>query len=166
MPGVEFIYQHESISARVESDSNGLVTISLHNETHEFRQTDLGKDRTLLENSHGQLRCRSVRIKDRILVCVNGRTFDFAIPSADESGASTTHHAMKDACAPMPGTLIKLMVSSGDVVEEGQVLAILEAMKMEHQIRAPRAGKVDQTFGNVGQIIDAGAVVVSLLEES
>jgi biotin carboxyl carrier protein len=62
----------------------------------------------------------------------------------------------------MPGTLIKLFVKEGDAVEEDQVVAVLEAMKMEHQLRAPFSGKVKRVTGVVGSVIDADAVIVAL----
>ena len=53
---------------------------------------------------------------------------------ADAPGASLT--------APMPGTVVKVLVGEGDEVEEGQVLLVLEAMKMEQPVAAPHAGRI------------------------
>ncbi|MCT7653867.1 acetyl-CoA carboxylase biotin carboxyl carrier protein subunit [Oceanimonas sp. NS1] len=58
----------------------------------------------------------------------------------DEAG-STQHGAGGSLTAPMPGLVNELKVVEGDQVTEGQTLLVLEAMKMEHPIRAPMAGK-------------------------
>ena len=62
--------------------------------------------------------------------------------------------------APMPGRVVRLEVAAGDVVVVGQVLIVLEAMKMEHTLRAPRAGKVQTVHASPGQQVEAGTVLV------
>lgn len=58
--------------------------------------------------------------------------------------------------APMPGTVLDVLVSPGDQVEAGQVLVILEAMKMENEIMAPVAGKVIQVNATKGAAVNSG----------
>lgn len=64
--------------------------------------------------------------------------------------------------APMPGVITKVMVEVGAEVEKGQPLVALEAMKMEHMIRAPRAGKVKRIAASPGQMVQAGVALVEL----
>ena len=61
--------------------------------------------------------------------------------------------------APMPGRLTRLFVQSGDVVQAGQPLAIVEAMKMEHTLTAGLAGVVAELQASEGAQIEAGAVL-------
>lgn len=58
--------------------------------------------------------------------------------------------------SPMPGNIFKLMVSEGDSVSEGDVLLILEAMKMENEIISPRSGKVIAINTSQGSTVSAG----------
>ena len=67
--------------------------------------------------------------------------------------------------APMHGKLIALLVKPGDVVEKGQRLAVVEAMKMEHALVAPRAGTVSETAGQVGAQVGQGAKIVVIHED-
>ena len=64
--------------------------------------------------------------------------------------------------APMPGNILKVNVTPGQAVKEGDVLVILEAMKMENEIMAPRAGSVAQVLVQKGSTVDTGAVLVVL----
>jgi biotin carboxyl carrier protein len=62
--------------------------------------------------------------------------------------------------APMPGTILKVNVSVGQTVKEGDVLCILEAMKMENEIMAPKDGTVTQVLVSKGSTVDTGAPLV------
>jgi biotin carboxyl carrier protein len=62
--------------------------------------------------------------------------------------------------APMPATVIRIHVKPGDTVTKGQVLMLLEAMKMELPIRAPGDGVVSAVHGREGQLVDADAVLL------
>lgn len=64
--------------------------------------------------------------------------------------------------APMPGTILKVNVNSGDAVKKGQVLLILEAMKMENEITAPKDGTVASVNVAKGTAVSAGDVMVSI----
>jgi biotin carboxyl carrier protein len=64
--------------------------------------------------------------------------------------------------APMPGKLVRVLVAAGQAVEAGQGLVIIEAMKMENELRAPRAGRVKDVPVRDGQAVDAGALLVVL----
>jgi 3-methylcrotonyl-CoA carboxylase alpha subunit len=66
--------------------------------------------------------------------------------------------------APMPGKIIAIHASSGDRVRRGQLLLVMEAMKMEHSIVAPHDGAVDQVRYEVGDQVQEGATLVSLRE--
>jgi len=64
--------------------------------------------------------------------------------------------------APMPGTVLKLLVNAGDTVTENQPLLILEAMKMENEIVAPHAGKVSHIHVTSGQAVNPGDALVTI----
>jgi acetyl-CoA carboxylase biotin carboxyl carrier protein len=69
---------------------------------------------------------------------------------------------MAKVAAPLTGTVWKIQVKAGDTVEEGQVLVILESMKMEMPVEAPEAGKVGAVNVSEGQAVEEGDVLVSL----
>ncbi len=78
----------------------------------------------------------------------------FTVPSALAAGSGTA--------APVPGRIVAVRVAVGDVVQEGQVLVVLEAMKMEHTIRAAAAATVMEVRVAEGDQVDARQVLVVL----
>ena len=62
----------------------------------------------------------------------------------------------------MPGNILKVNVSQGQAVKAGDVLVILEAMKMENEIMAPRDGSVAQVVVSKGAVVETGAPLVVL----
>ena len=64
--------------------------------------------------------------------------------------------------APMPGNILKVNVTPGQAVKEGDVLVVLEAMKMENEILAPKACTVKQVLVSKGSTVDTGATLVVL----
>jgi len=76
---------------------------------------------------------------------------DTAVPS----GAATVS-------APMPGTILKVNVNNGDAVKKGQVIIVLEAMKMENEIVAPSDGTIASVNVAQGASVNAGDVLVSI----
>ena len=64
--------------------------------------------------------------------------------------------------APIPGLIVKVEVKEGDHVTAGQPVVILEAMKMENEIRAPREGEIRAVHVAPGQSVEQGAVLITL----
>ncbi|MCC7385332.1 MAG: acetyl-CoA carboxylase biotin carboxyl carrier protein subunit [Deltaproteobacteria bacterium] len=64
--------------------------------------------------------------------------------------------------SPMPGKVVKVLVAPGDAITEGQALVIIEAMKMENEIRAPTSGKIARVFTAAGQTVEANAKLISI----
>jgi biotin carboxyl carrier protein len=79
--------------------------------------------------------------------------------TAGGAAADTTNGPVSIA-APMPGRIVKVLVSPGDSVAARQGLIVIEAMKMENELRAPRAGTVTAVKVAPGAPVEAGIVVV------
>lgn len=83
-----------------------------------------------------------------------------AAPTTPAAPAAAPAGAGEAVSAPMPGTILKVNVNNGDTVKEGQVLVVLEAMKMENEIMAPKAGTVTQVAVMKGSSVDTGAPLI------
>lgn len=84
-----------------------------------------------------------------------------AAPTASPAPAAPVDLAAGETVvAPMPGNIIRVDVKQGDTVKSGQILVILEAMKMENEIVAPKDGTVAQVVTSKGSVVDTGAPLV------
>ena len=84
-----------------------------------------------------------------------------AAPAAAPA-AGVTVSGGESVVAPMPGNILKVNVSVGQTVKEGDLLVVLEAMKMENEIYAPCAGTVTAVSVTKGSTVDTGATLVVL----
>ncbi|ATB31108.1 acetyl-CoA carboxylase biotin carboxyl carrier protein subunit [Melittangium boletus] len=104
-------------------------------------------------------------VGDEVLVQVGGQTS--RIDVADErrlrlraGKAGFTVEGKQLIAAPMPGKVIKVLVKLGDEVKEGQGLVVVEAMKMENELKSPKAGKVVELPAKEGTAVEINAKLV------
>ena len=98
-----------------------------------------------------------------VLVSLGGETHALQKappPTVDEAGPDA--RAAASLTAPMPGTVVKVLVEEGEEVEEGGLLLVLEAMKMEQPVSAPHAGVVRSLPFGEGSLVPGGAVLVEV----
>lgn len=79
-----------------------------------------------------------------------------------EGGRAAHRHAQGGLEAPMPGKVIKVSVEPGQEVAKGAEILVIEAMKMENAVRAPRDGRVKSVAAQVGDMVSPGVVLVEL----
>jgi len=82
---------------------------------------------------------------------------------------SATHGVaatLKSVQSPMPGKIVRVLVAAGQAVSEGEALVVMEAMKMEHTMKAPADGVVEAVHGKEGDVIGQRALLISFEEES
>jgi 3-methylcrotonyl-CoA carboxylase alpha subunit len=102
---------------------------------------------------------------DEVLISLRGETHTLRKPqppSVDDTGPGAD--AAASLTAPMPGTVVKVLVEEGQEVEEGQLLLVLEAMKMEQPVSAPHAGVVHSLPFDEGSLVPGGAVLAEVRE--
>ena len=111
-------------------------------------------------------------------VTVEGKTFNVQVKeggviTADLNGQVVEGGAKKAAAtgaaeeikAPMPGTIVRGEVNEGDAVEAGQVVAVIEAMKMETEIKAEKAGIVKEILVGAKDVVTAGQAIITIAAE-
>jgi acetyl/propionyl-CoA carboxylase alpha subunit len=101
------------------------------------------------------------RRRDRVTVALDGRVYAFET-GEDADAARPGAAGSATVTAPMPGKIVAVLVAVGEVVEHGQSLVVLEAMKMESTLAAEVAGTVTAVHATLGAMVDAGAVLVTI----
>ena len=99
---------------------------------------------------------------DEFLVSVTDELWARAEAAAADTGGA------EDVVSPMPGSVVKVLVEEGQVVEPGDAVVVVEAMKMQNELAAVRGGRVASVRVAAGDVVEQDAVLVSLepVEES
>jgi biotin carboxyl carrier protein len=103
-------------------------------------------------------------VRGELLVVLEGRTVAAMVDArrTGRGGAEGGAHADGEQAivSPMPGRVVRVLVSPGDQVALGQPVVVVEAMKMENELRSPKAGRVKEVAVTPGTSVDAGRVLV------
>ena len=96
-------------------------------------------------------------------ITVNGTAYNVSVEEGTSAAPAAAPVAAGEVVAsPMPGNILSVNVSQGQAVKSGDILVILEAMKMENEILAPRDGTVAQVVTSKGAVVETGAPLVVL----
>ena len=95
-------------------------------------------------------------------VVLRGDRFDVDIKDAVKGTAigRVAHTGPLKLTAPMPGKIVKVLVGEGDVVEAGRGVLVMEAMKMENELKATRGGTIQEIKVKEGQAVEMGALLL------
>lgn len=120
-------------------------------------------DRCEYDVAVGQRRTRVFVVgpPDRREVFIDGRVFRLEVGAAGERQKRAAAHG-DTLSAPMPATVIKVLVAAGQLVTRGETLLTLEAMKMELPVRAPHDGTVAAIHCREGELVQAGVRLLDL----
>ncbi|MGE5360646.1 MAG: biotin/lipoyl-containing protein [Bacteroidales bacterium] len=158
-PG-RFIVEHRQETRTVEVSSRGEVVV-------EGREAPLSV--TAIDDHAYQVDADSRRTRvfaaaagETREVFVDGRVFRFDVVGANDRRRAAAGGHGDQPMAPMPGTVVKLLVAVGEHVERGQILLKLEAMKMELPIRASHAGTIAAVHCREGELVQAGARLLDI----
>ena len=83
-----------------------------------------------------------------------------------DKATSATGSSDSTVTSPMPGKIVRVLVSAGQRVTEGEALVVMEAMKMEHTMKAPADGIVEEVHGKEGEVVGQRALLISFEGES
>ncbi len=120
-----------------------------------------GSGRYRVDAGAGPQDLEVIRAGDRLQVI--GRATDEITLASAWPFERSAEDADAHPASPLPGRVVELRVRAGDRVERGDVLAIVEGMKMQHAIRAGRAGRVESVLAQAGELVDADAVLFDIV---
>jgi len=131
----------------------------------------LGTDEVTVELDGNRHRAFATRSGSGWRIQIRGRTFEIEVEDERAyairqlAGAAAGESGTRDLRAPMPGLVISVLVEPGQRVELGDGLVIVEAMKMENELKADGAGTVAAVSTKAGDTVDRDDVLVSFLAE-
>ena len=104
------------------------------------------------------------RAGQTLVVTVEGERFEVEVrdPRGWSRKSVVGSQGAAALSAPMPGKVVRVLVAAGDVVEAGQGLLVVEAMKMQNEIKAPRAGQVISLTAREGATVAAGEPLATI----
>ena len=145
----ELTVEDEKFSYELLSVSNHSFILKLNDKVFEFTSEKLNSD--------------------LFKVLVNGHQFEVTVRTALqekafkllESSASSHHHHL-EVKAPMPGLILKVTKKVGEQVELGDSVIILEAMKMENDLKSPASGIIENIFVTEGSAVEKGTLLLSI----
>jgi biotin carboxyl carrier protein len=100
-----------------------------------------------------------------LVVSIDGHRFEIAVRDPrrwSRKAAGQAGEGVQTIASPMPGKVVRVLVQPGDAVEAGQGIVVVEAMKMQNEMRASRAGKVLSLPVREGATVGAGEILASI----
>lgn len=143
----------------IEVDENGTVHVQPGGA---FTTTRLDDHVYRVAGQDGATSVMAVRDRDALWLFSNGNTWRVQVETG-QNGRRPSHAGLDHSLsAPMPATVVRILVESGQAVAEGEIVIVLEAMKMELSIRAPRAGRVTAIRCHEGDLVQPGLPLLDL----
>lgn len=152
------------------------VEINPHGERFQLRidGRDVGADivevqpevySILIDGEAFEARIESVA--NELRVRIDGREFPITIADPRQwrrdRNAMAAAEGHQQVVASMPGKIVRVMVRAGEAVEAGQGLLVVEAMKMQNEIKSPKSGKIERIAAREGQTVNAGEVLAVIV---
>ncbi len=166
MPKVSLKLSHQSEPTQLDCKLDGSqFAITLGETSYEGQLTLTGPGEGWLVYNWKILPFYLTRKQESISLWLEGKTYHFdLISAASRRGTAGSSAAFADGeiKAPMPGTVLKVLVQAGDTVEANQPLLIMESMKMEMTLSAPQAATVESIHCVEGQLVEMGTVLIAL----
>lgn len=151
-------------SYQVATDDEGRLSVGGLEGLADIRQIAPGVFSVL----HGGRSHRVVARRDGATyqVLLDGMQYEVAVETdrsrllKEYAGASTSTHTILELHAPMPALIGRVLVAEGEEVRAGQPLLVLEAMKMENELKAHQAGRVKSVLVKKGQAVEKGELLL------
>jgi len=156
-------------SVSIERAAPGRFRVTVDGAHHEVDAVRVGGHglSLLLDGSERvsrEVQVTPATVRGELLVTLSGRTVSATVNGrrtgrAGVDGGSGAH-GEQPVTAPMPGRVLRVLVSVGDEVAARQGVAVVEAMKMENELRSPKAGRVKEVSVTAGTLVEAGRVLL------
>ena len=162
-----YLFNEQSTVVHLEKSGDAYL-ITLNGETYTVTASRLTQPGafTLTLNGTRTLRVFAASDGPRRWVAFDSQPIVLTVPQPEKKAKRGKHGGHDSLEAQMPGVVRQLLAGAGDHVARGQVLLILEAMKMEIRVVAPHAGVVEKFLVKAGETVGRGQALVELVEKA
>jgi len=157
----------EQVPVDIEDQGNGRYVLTIDGGRHVVDAVPLEHGAVSLLIDGRSYDVELDEVGDEVQVLVEGQLL--AVDVADEralrlraGAAGFTVTGKVTVSAPMPGKVVRVLVTPGTAVTEGQGLVVVEAMKMENELKSPKAGTVVEVFAKEGSAVEANAKLLTV----
>jgi 3-methylcrotonyl-CoA carboxylase alpha subunit len=162
LQNIELLVGEHSFSAQVSQTGTGNQSVLVIKvDQQHYYCTGLMDKNTLISTINGHRTLANVNAhQDGYSVFCDGKVMRFTLMQAD-LGDAQDNSADAGFIAPMNGTVVAILVEPNQPVDQGQTLMVMEAMKMEHSLKAPAVGYVSEFYFKAGELVDGGTELLA-----
>ncbi len=147
---MKLTYEDKQYDVEILGEEDGAKLVSVNGNVYAVNLTPRGKRESQPEARTGE------KVVSKAPAPASQRAAASAPPAPAQAATAGNHQVV----APMPGTVLKIAVSPGQVVSKGDQLLVLESMKMENSIPSPKDGTVAKVLATEGGQVNRGAVLI------
>ena len=158
-----FWLDNREYKLKLEGKGEKNIEVTVGSRTYNIIAEKLNRDKLLL-NIDGRI--YNIIVSSNSSSCsvwINGRFYELKKKSGGEVQTSRIKRAEKrDVRTSMPGRIVKVMVREGEEVKENQPVMVLEAMKMQNEIKSPQTGVITKIGAKPGEAVESGSLLFSV----
>jgi biotin carboxyl carrier protein len=159
---ISFWLEKEEFRLKLEEKKENNICVTLGKKKY-FVSSEILSPTELLLNVDGKIYEIMIDFNaSGFSVYVNGRYFKIEKKSVSQILETQKKQKKRDIKASMPGRIVKILLEEGDDVKDGQAVLVLEAMKMENEIKSPQSGLIKRIGPKAGDYVESGSLLFSV----
>lgn len=158
-----FWYKDKEFKLRLQEKEKNKILVKLEDRNYEVAVENVTQDEMILEIDGKIFNTMVAPNSNGYAVYINGKCLHIEKRSEPQLlGARKDGNKRQEVKTSMPGRIVKVLVENGALVKEGEAVLILEAMKMQNEIKSPQAGTIKQIGPAPGDSVEVGAILFTV----
>jgi biotin carboxyl carrier protein len=161
---ISLLFADTEFQLKLRERAEDRIQVDMNGETFDIQVEYLSSEEYLLKIDGRVYDVIVSPNTDSYAVCINGKNLHVGKKSPLHLlGGKSARSGRREIKTSMPGRIIEIMIPEGERVEEGQVVLVLEAMKMQNAIKSPQPGTIENIAPKVGETVEAGSLLFSIV---
>ncbi len=161
----EYLCDGTSYLIKIDGGRSGEYKAMIEDKEYAFSASNISPNEFSILIGNKNMKVFVAESDDTVFVHIGGKIAQLNKPNINGSGVGgpgVEFEATDEISTPMPGKVVKILISKGDKVETGQSLLIVESMKMENEIKSPIDGEVVSVNYSDGDLVEPGQIIIKL----